>query len=52
MGLCKCQTTGTTEEFLRHFGLSSLRDLPPVDPQQKESFRESAQEEVNVRLPV
>ncbi len=43
---------GTTEEFLRHFGLSSLRDLPPVDPQQKESFRESAQEEVNVRLPV
>ncbi len=28
---------GTTFEFLRHFGLSSLEDLPPLDPQEKET---------------
>ncbi len=43
---------GTTEEFLRHFGLTSLRDLPPVDPEKKESFREDAQQEVSTSLPV
>ncbi len=37
---------GTTEEFLRCFGVRSLRDLPPVNPVQLEDFKQEAEEEV------
>jgi segregation and condensation protein B len=36
---------GTTEEFLRTFGVKSLNDLPVADADQMEDFRKQAQEE-------
>ncbi len=36
---------GTTEEFLRHFGLHSLEDLPVIDTLQMEDFKAEAEEE-------
>ena len=37
---------GTTEEFLRRFGLSSTDDLPDVNSERVESFRLEAEEEL------
>ncbi|MDE7203895.1 MAG: SMC-Scp complex subunit ScpB [Lachnospiraceae bacterium] len=37
---------GTTEEFLRTFGVKSLGDLPVLNPEQMEDFRKQAEEEV------
>jgi segregation and condensation protein B len=37
---------GTTEEFLRTFGVKSLGDLPVVDSDQIEDFKKQAEEEV------
>lgn len=39
---------GTTEEFLRSFGIHSLDDLPQAGPLELEEFRQQAQEEVTV----
>lgn len=36
---------GTTEEFLRTFGVKSLGDLPVLNPEQIEDFRKQAEEE-------
>lgn len=36
---------GTTEEFLRTFGVKSLGDLPMLNPEQMEDFRRQAEEE-------
>ena len=36
---------GTTEEFLRRFSIQSLEELPSMDQEQIESFREAAEEE-------
>ncbi len=36
---------GTTEEFLRTFGVKSLGDLPVLNPEQMEDFRRQAEEE-------
>ena len=41
---------GTTEEFLRAFGVTSLEDLPEVNMDKVEDFREQAEEEANARL--
>ncbi len=41
---------GTTEEFLRCFGVQSLDDLPTLDPEQMEEFKSEAQEEVEQSL--
>ncbi len=41
---------GTTEEFLRRFGIGSLDDLPDMTPEQMEEIREQAEEEVEVQL--
>lgn len=38
---------GTTQEFLRHFGLESLNDLPYADPKKEEAFRLEAEEEAS-----
>lgn len=43
---------GTTEEFLRSFGVESQESLPVVDPVQMEDFRAEAEEEVQLRLNV
>ena len=43
---------GTTEEFLRNFGVQSLEDLPAINPVQVEDFKAEAEEEVELRLNV
>lgn len=41
---------GTTEEFLRHFGVDALDALPEVDMDKKMDFQMEAEEEVRIRL--
>ena len=43
---------GTTEQFLRSFGISSLEDLPDFGSEQMEEFREEAEKEVDQRLEI
>ena len=40
---------GTTEEFLRTFGVKSLGDLPVLNQDQVEDFRKQAEEEAGVK---
>lgn len=41
---------GTTEEFLRNFGVHSLDELPMVNPVQMEDFKAEAEEEIQLKL--
>ena len=41
---------GTTEEFLRRFSLQSLDELPSVNPEQIEYFKEEAEDEAQLTL--
>ncbi|MDO4273336.1 MAG: SMC-Scp complex subunit ScpB [Eubacteriales bacterium] len=43
---------GTTEEFLRSFGVQGLEELPVLDPVQLEDFKAEAEEEIQLRLDV
>ena len=43
---------GTTEEFLRRFGVSSVEDLPEVNPVKMEDFKAEAEEEIEMTLKV
>lgn len=43
---------GTTEEFLRTFGVKSLGDLPTLAPEQMEDFKKQAQEEVELKVDI
>lgn len=43
---------GTTEEFLRNFGVQSLSDLPAVNPVKMEDFKAEAEEEIQLTLKV
>ena len=43
---------GTTEEFLRRFSLQSLDELPSVNPEQIEYFKEEAEDEAQLTLNV
>lgn len=43
---------GTTEEFLRSFGIQSLEDLPLVNPEKIEDFKLEAEEEVQLKLDI
>ncbi len=43
---------GTTEEFLRSFGVHSLEELPTLNQDQMEEFRQQAEEEMNLKLNV
>lgn len=43
---------GTTEDFLRHFGVHSLDDLPALNPVQLEDFKAEAEEEIQLKLEV
>lgn len=42
----------TTEEFLRHFGVSSLKDLPIINNQRLEEFKNEAEEEAQLTLDI
>lgn len=43
---------GTTEEFLRTFGVKSLGDLPVLKPEQVEDFKHQAEEELQIKLDI
>lgn len=43
---------GTTEEFLRSFGLVSLDELPIVKPEKVEDFKLEAEEEIQLKLDI
>ena len=43
---------GTTEEFLRSFGVQSLDELPMLDQVQIEEFKQEAEEEMKVKLDI
>ena len=43
---------GTTEEFLRRFSVQKLEDLPGIDPDQMEQFKEEAEDEAEIKLHV
>ena len=43
---------GTTEEFLRRFGVQSVEELPSIAPAQLEDFKEEAEREIKDRLDV
>ena len=43
---------GTTEEFLRSFGVQALEELPVVDPVRLEDFKAEAEEEIQLKLDV
>ena len=43
---------GTTEDFLRSFGLVSLEELPVVKPEQIEGFKTEVEEEIQLKLDV
>lgn len=43
---------GTTEEFLRSFGVQSVDELPALDAEQMEEFKQEAEEEMQLRLDI
>jgi segregation and condensation protein B len=43
---------GTTEDFLRSFGLASLEELPIVKPEKVEDFKIEAEEEIQLKLDI
>lgn len=43
---------GTTEQFLRCFGVKSLDDLPEISPSTREEMREQAEQEVQMKLDI
>ena len=43
---------GTTEEFLRRFSIQAVEDLPSLNPEQMESFKEEAEEEIQLKLDI
>lgn len=43
---------GTTEQFLRCFGVGSLEELPKLGPVQMEEFKQQAEAEVQLQLDI
>ena len=43
---------GTTEEFLRSFGVNSIDNLPVLNPVQIEEFKQEAEAEMNVTMDI
>ena len=41
---------GTTEDFLRSFGVTSTEELPRMSPEQIEDFKEEAEEEIQQKI--
>ena len=41
---------GTTDDFLRSFGISSMDELPDISPDKMEDFRRQAEEEAGVKV--
>lgn len=43
---------GTTEDFLRNFGVQSTEDLPEINPVKLEDFKAEAEEEMQLKLDI
>lgn len=43
---------GTTEEFLRTFGVKSLGDLPTINQEQIDDFKKQAEEEAELKVEI
>lgn len=43
---------GTSEQFLRSFGVSSLSDLPIPSEEQLEEFKAQVEEEIKIQVPI
>ena len=43
---------GTTEEFLRSFGVQSIDELPSLNPVQVEEFKQEAEEEAKIKMEI
>ncbi len=43
---------GTSEDFLRSFGISSLDDLPAMKPEKLQDFKQEAEEEVQLQIDI
>lgn len=43
---------GTTEQFLRSFGVKSLEELPEMSPVQMEEFKQQAEQEAGLQLNI
>ncbi|MBE5943926.1 MAG: SMC-Scp complex subunit ScpB [Lachnospiraceae bacterium] len=43
---------GTTEDFLRSFGVTSMDELPTISPDKIEDFKQQAMEEAQLRIEV
>lgn len=43
---------GTTEQFLRSFGVKSLEELPQLNQDRVEEFREEAEQEVQLKMDI
>ena len=43
---------GTTEEFLRSFGVQSVDELPSLNPVQIEEFKQEAEKEAKIKIEV
>lgn len=43
---------GTTEQFLRSFGVKSIDDLPDIAPDRLEEFKREASEEIQLKLDI
>ena len=43
---------GTTEEFLRRFGVQSIDELPVLSPVQVEEFKQEAEAEMHMKLDI
>jgi len=43
---------GTTEDFLRNFGIASLEDLPVINPAKVEDFKLEVEEEMQLKLDI
>ena len=43
---------GTTEEFLRSFGVESVDELPVLNEDQVEEFKHQAEEEMQLKLGI
>lgn len=42
----------TTDDFLRNFGIESLKELPVLGPEQLEDFKHQAEEEAQLQLDI
>ena len=41
---------GTTDDFLRAFGISSMDDLPDISPDKMADFQKQAEEEARIKV--